>query len=273
MSIIPDAARPTLPPAASRTALFEGSPRPLGAIPSELKPKGPQAALPPEESFRQHLQEAVQLNRERRDIYDRLSGGRSRSLSNRLILLERLTLPVASYLDRQAKRFQDRGIPILQQDFVSMQGVRSPFAPPRWKGVASDSQAEAIQAWFSDYRKTLSRALERNDFEAIAEASYDLLGRLEEAETRTQVHWAMSKHLIESLGLAAMNASGYAARSEGETLRLSRNFLKVQSLGLLGSVSVDRKAQGLHQLGIGIVVNDVPEIPFAARWEERSGAQ
>ena len=79
----------------------------------------------------------------------------------------------------------------------------------------------------------------------------------------------MTKHLVESLGLAAMNALDYAERSGGETLKLSRTFIRFQGLGLLGSVGIDRKAQAFHQQGIGIVVNDVPPIPFAERWKAR----
>jgi hypothetical protein len=226
----------------------------------------------PAEGFRDHLQAALQLNRSRRDVYDRLSGGRTRSLSNALINLELLSLPPAMLMDAWAKRFQERGIPIIQGDFVSMEEVRSPFAPPRWRGVASDAEAEQVQAWLDAYRKELGKALDDNDFEGLAQATHSLLGRLEQAEHEHQTHWAMTKHLIESLGLATMNAIDYSDASGGETRRLSRAFIRLQSMGLLGSVALDRKAQDLHRQGFGILVNDIPDIPFARLWEARSSA-
>ncbi len=266
MPVSPRAARPLSPQNPQRPASSLGQAHRLHAIPADRPQASRTGTSSPEEGFAQHLEEAIQLNRSRRDVYDRLSGGRTRSLSNQLILLEQLTLPFAYVLDRWATRFQERGLPVLKEDFVSMQDVRSPFAPPRWRGVASAQETERIQDWLDGYRKTLGEALGRNDFAAIAQASHDLLGRLEDAEQGQQVHWAMTKHLVESLGLAAMNALDYAERSGGDTLRLSRTFIRFQALGLLGATSVDRKAQGFHRQGIGIVVNDIPEIPFADRW-------
>lgn len=272
MSVTPHAARPIIH---SAPALRASSPaaRPLQAVPPELRQVRPQATPHAEEGFADHLEAAIRLNRSRRDVYDRLSGGKSRSLSNRLITLERLTLPAAYGFDRWAKRYQKQGIPIVKGDFVPMQDVRSPFAPPRWRGVANDQDASRLENWLGDYRKTIRTALGKDDFAGIAQASYDLLKRLDAHEESTQTHWAMTKHLVESLGLAAMNAVDYAAMSQGETHRLSRTFLRFQSLGLLGSISLDRKAQALHQKGIGILVNDIPHIPFAQRWESRKNGQ
>jgi hypothetical protein len=267
MPITPRSARPLSPQHPPRPASPLGEAHRLTAIPRDWAQEERTGTTRPEGGFAQHLEEAIQLNRSRRDVYDRLSGGRTRSLSNQLIALEQLTLPFAYVLDRWAARFHARGLPVLKEDFVSMQEVRSPFAPPRWRGVASAPETERIQGWLDGYRKTLGEALGRNDFIAIAQTSHDLLGRLEEAEKEQQVHWAMTKHLVESLGLAALNALDYAERSGGDTLRLSRTFIRFQALGLLGATSVDRKAQGFHRQGIGILVNDIPEIPFASRWK------
>ncbi len=267
MPVTLQVARPIIQPPPVRHAASQGAPR---IEPSEARQAERLVAPPDEEGFAGHLEAAIRNNRARRDVYDRLSGGATRSLSNQLIALERLTLPAAHALDLWAKGFQDQGIPVLQDDFVSMRNVRSPFAPPRWRGVSSAQEASKVETWLADYRKTIRNALGDDDFTGIAEASYALLKRLEATETGSQTHWAMSKHLVESLGLAAMNAIDHAEQSHGETTRLSRTFIRFQSLGLLGSASIDRKAQSFHQKGIGIVVNDVPHIPFAERWESHS---
>ncbi len=243
-----------------------GMPRKASGASKPTEHQAERSVVPQEEGFADHLSAAIALNRKRRDVYDRLSGGASRSLSNTLIALEFASLPAAHALDLWAKRFQAQGISVLKDDFVSMQNVPSPFAPPRWKEVASDQDASQVEKWLGDYRKRISTALDENDFSGIAQASYDLLSRLEGAESESRTHWAMSKHLVESLGLSAMNAISYADQSGGETLRLSRAIIRYQSLGLMGAVGIDRQAQTLHQRGIGILVNDIPQIPFAQNW-------
>lgn len=271
-------ATPTAAPAAVRRGMAaldeapKGAPHRLGPRPDELSLRPAPAPEAPE-GFRDHLRGALALNHERRDVYDRLSGGKSRSLSNTLIALERLSLPAAMLMDAWAKPYQERGIPLMHADFVSMTQVRSPFAPPRYRGVASDSEVETVKGWLSDFRKGLGDHLDRADFTALAGEAHDLLERLEATERRTGSHFAMSKHVVESLGLAALNAADYAARTQGETLRLSRTFIRLQSLALLTAVSLDRRAQELHRQGIGILVNDIPDIPFAARWQAKQATE
>lgn len=271
---IPPPASQAATPAPARRGMSPSDEAPRGA-PHRLGPRPDALSLTPApispapEGFRDHLRGALALNRERRDVYDRLSGGKSRALSNTLIALERLSLPAAMLMDAWARPYQERGIPVMHADFVSMTQVRSPFAPPRYRGVAGDSEIETVKGWLADFRKGLGDKLDRGDFTGLARDAHDLLSRLEATERRLGSHFAMSKHLVESLGLAAMNAADYAEQSQGETLRLSRTFIRLQSLALITAVWIDRRAQELHRQGIGILVNDVPDIPFAARWNAR----
>ncbi|MEM1268597.1 MAG: hypothetical protein AAGI08_00990, partial [Bacteroidota bacterium] len=62
--------------------------------------------------FTAHLDAAIKLNRERLPLYAEWSGGRSISLSKRLIHLERLLLPVAQAFDRVAGPYREAGIPL-----------------------------------------------------------------------------------------------------------------------------------------------------------------
>ena len=74
----------------------------------------------------------------------------------------------------------------------------------------------------------------------------------------------MVRHLLESIGLAAVNATRFAELSAGRTRCLSRNLLLFEAKGLRTAVTLDRRAQEVHALGFGIIVNDVPSIPFSA---------
>ena len=89
--------------------------------------------------------------------------------------------------------------------------------------------------------------------------------RLEEVlavEEQTQSLYPMHRHLLESLGLAAVNAIVYLEQSQGRTALLSKCFLATQVYAISTSAYFDRAAQKCHQLDVGILENDLPEIPF-----------
>ena len=77
----------------------------------------------------------------------------------------------------------------------------------------------------------------------------------------------MTRHVAESVGLAALNGSHYAAASGGATTRLSERLIRSQLTAFASSLWMDRQAQMQHARGVGILVNDLPHIPFEAQWE------
>lgn len=92
---------------------------------------------------------------------------------------------------------------------------------------------------------------------------------VEACEETEAAHLAMSRHIIESIGLFSVNAPHYRDASAGETVPLSKRYLRLQMLGLAGCIGLDVMAQRIHEVGVGIVVNDVPSIPFEVRWRAR----
>ena len=76
--------------------------------------------------FESHLRDAIALNRARAKIYARLSGGRSRVVSEALILGERATMPLARWYDARAQPFHDAGVPLLRWIFVPMEDLPEP---------------------------------------------------------------------------------------------------------------------------------------------------
>ncbi len=219
--------------------------------------------------FTHHLQDAIQSNQARREYYARVSGGASRALSNHLIRLERLTLPFAWYFDARADRFNRQGLAVVDGDFVSMQAVRPPETPPTHRKVAGQADIKRLDAWLDTYRADLSKALDTRDFGRIAELTDTLLSRIEGLEASADAHFAMTKHVAESVGYAAMHALDYHQQSGGKTDDLTARFVQLQAFGLTGTIGIDRRAQELHRQGIGIIVNDLPHIPFQAEWRAR----
>lgn len=218
--------------------------------------------------FYRHVREAIQSNRERLPYYAKASGGDSKGLSQKLITYEHLVLPLAAWFDRAAADFNRRGIPVVQADFVSMSGILPPGTPHRHRHRASEAEVRELEGWLKDYRGAAQQAMSKRDFEQVAALSVTLLDRIDQLETRSDSHFAMTKHLVESVGFAAVNGVRYHAASHGEVDDLVARFLRVQALGLTGAVSMDQEAQRLHERGIGILVNDLPEIPLRAAWAQ-----
>ncbi len=215
------------------------------------------------EGFYEHLKAAIQVNKERRKFYAQQSNGKSRSLSNRLILSERLLLPVAKMMERQAFIFNTQGIPIIQADFISMHDIKDASTPPAYQNIASPPIWKELKSLLKDYKKSCKKSLVQDDLKTMGDASFHLLQTLEKLEQTHQCHFAMTKHLIESIAYQVLRGIQYAQLSNNATLSLSKKMIRLHLMGISSLlISFDKKAQKLHQEGIGIIVNDVPEIKF-----------
>ena len=80
-------------------------------------------------------------------------------------------------------------------------------------------------------------------------------------------HLEMSKHLLESIGWSALFAyMEYEKHQRGK--RFFQLLILVQLLCLPAGIIFDFFATKAHAHGAGIIVNDVPKIPFLERFEE-----
>jgi len=115
---------------------------------------------------------------------------------------------------------------------------------------------------------------EKDDFQGIADISYVALLEVSGLESRYQVYLPMLRHVIESIGLGALHAIHYSAMSLGETRDLSQEFMSTQILGLNELIiTFDCLANEVHQLGIGVLVNDLPDIPFMGEYAQNDGVE
>jgi hypothetical protein len=244
---------PTLAPTTDSTGTpTQGSSAPSAAIKAE-KPVWP---------FSQHVQEAIELNRARLGFYAQRTNGRSRALSLRMLTIETSVLPVARALDLWARPFNRQGIPILVDDFVCMSKVPTADTPPRYRGQASPAVAAHYRRLLKAYRRQVRPYVRAKDFAGAAGTTAHFLRALQDLERRGGCHFAMACHILESIGLAARNAEKYRLASHGRTDRLARVFLEAQLLGLPAFAHLDLPAQTFHAQGFGILVNELPPIPF-----------
>jgi hypothetical protein len=217
--------------------------------------------------FVTHLVDAIRVNRARRDYYASKTGGVSNAVSRRLILLERASLPFAWAIDRMAEKFNNNSIPIIAGDFVLMSVVNDMKTPPAFKNKAKAASVEKVGAVLGGLNKSIKKALKTADFSTVCADSHRALLAVEAIENAERCHFALSKHIVESIGFAALHAQSYAKLSDGETAGLSKLFIRVQALALPLCAGTDAEAQKSHELGAGVLVNDVPFIPFQKEWE------
>jgi len=229
----------------------------------------PDAFVPGYYGFEQHLEEAIALNTEREPLYYDATDGRTVGLSQLLITSERSLLNTAAEFDARGLEFQNEGIPIVAADFVPMTGAPAYGTPIAHNGSLSADARSAASAALDPLR-----IVDSAEFQEVCDLAYQALHDLEAIENTYDVHLAMTKHLLESPALAALHAITYAAVSDGRTAALSADLVSYQlelpleqDLGLL----VDAEANQYHMEGVGIIVNDVPHIPFAEEYEEAMG--
>ncbi len=220
------------------------------------------------EGFTKHLIDAIKVNIKRRKQYAKLTENKSKSLSNQLIISEVLILPIALLIDCWAKKYNKKGIPIVENDFASMDAI-SPFDQnPLYVKELTDAESKLLQSILMELKKEVQLGLKKNDFYAISILVKKELLNIIEIEKEKQMHLAMTKHVLESLGLIAINAIAYSKQSAGKTNLLSKMLIYSHIIGLNWVLSIDKKAQKIQKLGVGIIVNDMPVIPFIEKIKE-----
>lgn len=218
-----------------------------------------------EVGFEAHLDEAIELYEHRKEIYSSLSQGKSDALFFTLITAEKLLKPMARGYDWRANRFNRQGIPIIEADFVSMDSVFDPEAPLAPAVAFTDADRDfmkEIMDSFSPFKNS-------GDFIGLAAHAVQTLEHIEIYEQERQIYFQMLKHVVESIGFGALHAHQYRCQTNGETDDLANDFLNLQITGLNEMiVFLDKKANELHQMGIGVLVNDLPTIPVVAEFED-----
>lgn len=220
------------------------------------------AVSPKQECFREHLREAIAINKARRPLYARLSNYHSNEISDRLIAGEQLA-KFASYLfhnfDAQAERYQEKGINIVCDEFVSMS------LTPRFEAYGPMPHPDLRQFRELDpyiIRRSLSRAIDDGYPQTVATAKH-WINVIEKSDVRFN---CMTRHLLESVGRIAKLAPGHIQKAKSMGLkspqRLSDSMISSHLLMLPESVALDVLAAPIQAQGIQILCQDVPPIHF-----------
>lgn len=217
----------------------------------------------PQEFYR-HVSEAIQSNKSRRSYYHQQAGNKAWWTSTILIFSERLTIPIARRYDRMALPFNEHGIPVVEDDFAEMSLILPKETPPRHQGQPDRLSRLELKRLAKNARKASMAALKRGNYAIVQQELAAAIRGLEAVEQKYNLHFAMTRHLLESAGLAALRAPVYIRASSGEAGNLCRKFVALQVKVIDRGIFLDKMAQASHRKGVGIIVNDVPDIPFLA---------
>jgi len=216
------------------------------------------------EGFVSHLFEAITLNCKRTPYYASKTAQSSRLLSWTLISLEVLITPMALYYDLRARPFNRRNIMMMQDDFESMENVDEKEHAVVYSTHLNGYDFKEIQQQLKSDVTLVKQALNAEDFFQSYVALVQVIEVIERYESRYQVHFAMTLHILESLAYFCNHSIKYALQSDGASVRYSKEHIRFQLLGLMSSLYMDRWAQKFHAQGAGILVNDLPKINFKA---------
>jgi hypothetical protein len=226
------------------------------------------AALPPEfidheqKPFTSHVKEAIEVNKGRKKYYEGVSKGATTNVSLLYTSLEYSLLPLTVFFDRWAQKFRKAGIPVLTDDFVSMSGISSPDKSLLRRGILDRAGRRDLRKMLRAWQWKSGLAASRKDFLKVQLLAMNALHELRQMELRYQCNLALTIHFVESVGLAARNADRLSHQYAKRTDNFYRAFIAIQISGVRLFSKVDLQAQPFHRAGIGIIVNDLPAIPF-----------
>lgn len=216
----------------------------------------------------EHLYEAITSHETRMPYYASISDGQSDPIFKKIAFMQRMNLPIAWYIDLQARKFQKSGIPIIIGDLKSMATIPPKEKKPEYQGTMSSQTFNEIRIHLRDYQRTALKFVKDSKFAEVAAETLKMVNYVRYMEKQHRAHLAMTVHMLDSVGYTSLHAAKYQTDSQGKTDSLARQFLTIQILPLQECLPTDKKAQAIHKLGAGVIVNDVPDIPFLQEWHQ-----
>ncbi|MBI2519848.1 MAG: hypothetical protein HYV97_05515 [Bdellovibrio sp.] len=209
-----------------------------------------------QDCFQAHLLEAIHTNMERKNLYAKLTDGKSKKITHMLLLAERFGLVMAFYFDVRSRPFQKKGMTIMCDELISPRSVPEfqSFAAPRGfvpdKFISADGRA---------FKKELKKALKEKGLDEVARLTQ---AKLDELAKRPSFNCLMRNDLTTIVNTARLTKQHM---EKAKTLGIKSS--KSLSLALLNRViailpmvdDIDEDAFPLQKAGIPMICQDFPE--------------
>ena len=224
-----------------------------------------------DEGMSKHILEAIVINIKRGFQYAKITKGRSLLLSMIMVSSELMVLLPAYLFDLWGKKFNRLGIRVIAADFVPMSMANHFGTPLKFKGETPSGDLKDLQYQMKVYANTANRMLEEENFRMVAAHTHHMLSQIESMERYHCALLPMARHILESIGFAAVNALKYEDQSQKRTNNICRWMIQFQIAGIALALPIDKLAQKCHLQGAGIIENDVPYIPFHEAYAKHIG--
>lgn len=220
------------------------------------------SAAASENCFREHITDAMALNRTRRPVYSAMSGGRSERVTDALLAMEDKFLYLTDSFfpfDDWSRRYTQAGMPITCEGLVPMANTPALLAGVREKGFNPKNVAVPPR------KSVVARLLTSYTLEGWPEFIQTCRDLLKELSVEPQAH-CLSRHFIESMGRIAAQVESQSARAKALVLPDPAWIAKWMIRGHVTQMSlaqdIDEMALPLNAEGIPILCRDVPPISF-----------
>ena len=210
-------------------------------------------------AFSKHLSEAIQVNKLRRAYYSTRTSRKSLFLSNLLIILEYLTYPIAIYFDLRGLAFQKKGVPLFTTEFLPMD-IISESTPPAYTSLLDSDTQKKVNDLTASYKNMINYRPTLSNLYVISRSARMLIYDINNIQLKNAVHLSMTLHLAESIYLVSSNGRQHAQMCNDASVSLSMQLIRVHIAVLSLAINLDRLANKCHQLGVGILVNDLPTL-------------
>lgn len=207
-----------------------------------------------------HMEEAAQLNKNRKKLYEMVTEGKTKHISDRLITLENRAKMFSFLFDGLpgspwgAYQYNKAGIPIMCADVEPMSKTPSfkltdPVALPPWKELP-----------IKQIKYELNMTLKMGTWKVLETRAMNWISEL----SMSPRFGCMTRHLLESVARVAAHAEDYRRLAKERNLKdpqeLLVNYIKIQIYLLGDGGKLDVEAMPFQARGIPIICNDVPHL-------------
>ncbi|WP_413293267.1 hypothetical protein ACLSU7_17945 [Bdellovibrio sp. HCB185ZH] len=207
----------------------------------------------------EHIREAMALNKQRKPLYMKLSQGKSQTVSDKLIWIERKLMLAVPFADVWAAPYQAAGIPIMCQDLIEMSETPQ-FLSRNPEGVDSLHNYRR-----PDIATIKSHLLELFRAKAYLEIAEYADSQIKDLEQKPRYN-CMVRHILESIRRMAALTPIHAQKARAKNMlspeSLSRTVLRTHILLLNDFAELDALAAPLQANALPILCQDVPYIPW-----------
>ncbi len=203
--------------------------------------------------FTDHVSESIVINQERLPIYREMTAGKSDRVFSKLIFWERAMIPYSMIYDQRAKIFQKAGVPVLKDEFVSMNAEFDP-------AVRNYPIIEIEDIPWKKFRHELKDLIQKKDQSGLLEKSHAIVQEM----NKQPAYWCLTRHLVESIYRFAWFYPSRLKAAEEKGIRsparLLWDIMEFHLVGFPKFVKIDRLSAPIQKEGIPILCRELPDL-------------